>query len=518
MGYNSKEYKAYYSFIGGQNSAAAPDNINDDEVISAVNMDVVTRGSLRTRAGTTNTTWACLAREGASEKVVTRMAEFSLASGELVQLLLDGGDLIKRGETTPLLTECGKHMDYTVYNNKMYLLIKNSFYVYDGTTIAEVTNSQSDSQLATIKKCKYIESRSDRIFCSGNPEAANALYYSQVGDPTYFKGGSYVVNAASADGDVITGLREFNEAMLVFKAHGIWAWFGYDITSDVKFVKLNVHTGTTHYRTICNVNSLLTYLGDDGVYALKSTYSGGLDTIRLSDAIGDVFEDIYSASNKFENMGNAVYEKGKLVLSFPSGEASNGYCNTTVVCHVASGGSDATPWTIYKGTVSNAVMRSGDGEVYYASAIGRRLFKYDEDAYTDADEDIEFKVQTKDYDMGSPIHLKKIKMVWIALNQYKEVDSKTDIQVQVDYIRQSFEEVSGSESWAWGKAVMGKSKWGWLDTVTRTLKVSTKGLRCGLTFTDKTTTAAPNRLFLYGVSFGFKPKKAYKDKTFSNTI
>ena len=286
----AKKFKAYFQFIGGQNSSAAPDNLADNEVRLAENLDVVVRGALKRRPGTVPVDWACF--ENVADTPIDRFAEFSTATGTLVQLALAGGNLYVRSSETPILATAGRTMDYTVYNNKLYMLIKDSYYVYDGTTIAEVTGpaGASDNNLATIKKCKYIEARADRVYCSGNPDAPNALYFSQIGDPTYFKTGAFIVQAASGDGDVITGLREFNEALLVFKKRAIWAWFGYNVVSDVEFTKLSVHTGTQAYRTIQNVGNTLFFLGDDGVYAMRGTYSGSLATDKITTAIDDEFK------------------------------------------------------------------------------------------------------------------------------------------------------------------------------------------------------------------------------------
>lgn len=215
---NKEGTKAYFEFLGGQNSAAAPDNLSDNEARKIINMDVVVRGAVKSRDGTVKATWDALTPLSELTVPIDRTAEFSKTDGTLIQLVLTDGKLYSRDNTTPLLTECGRHMSHTVHSNKLYLLIKDSYYVYDGTEIKEVANSQADGgvNLPTIKKCKYIQARAERIYCTGNPEAPNTLYFSQIGDPTYFKTGSFMVQAASSDGDAITGLKEFNEALLVF--------------------------------------------------------------------------------------------------------------------------------------------------------------------------------------------------------------------------------------------------------------------------------------------------------------
>ena len=507
MGYNDTSFKAYSEFVGGQNTASASDNVSDNEVRLATNMDVILRGALRTRKGTVATTWDCMAAL-ASDKIPSKIAEFSTPAGVLVQLALVDGSLYRRDNATALLTGCGTYMDFTVYNNKVYMFIKDSYYTYDGTTLAEATNSQTDSQLATIKKCKYIVARAERVFCSGNPDSPNSLYYSQIGDPTYFKTGGFVVQAASADGDFITGLAEFNENLLVFKSRGIWAWMGYSIVDDVKFVRLNVHTGTRHDATITNVNSYLFFLGDDGVYAMRSAYSGGIDTVKISTTIDDIMKEM-SKDSAFNATATGLYADGKYFLSFTRVTLND----TLIVCHVQAGEDFKTlPWTEYKGVTAASMLKSGDGNVYFGSASTKLIYRYDEDAFDDVGVPFDYEIQTKDYDMGSPIHLKKFKRVWVRTNQELESNTTYDVLIKIDYATVEYIEADGSESLVWDKGSWGENKWGWIDTVTRAFKSNRKGLRCSINLKGTSNATNLNRLFLFGVAFMYKAKKPYKER------
>lgn len=521
MAKNDIGSKAYFEFLGGQNSAAAPDNLSDNEARELRNMDVVVRGSARTRWGTLAVTWACF--NGLTTERIVRKAEFSTTAGTLIKLALtSAGNLYRYDNTTPILTACGTHMDYTVYNNKMYILTKSSYYVYDGTTITEVTNASGDSQLATAKKCKYICARAERIYVAGNPDAPNTLYYSQVGDPTYFKTGTFMVQAASSDGDAISGLKEFNEALLVFKARGVWGWFGYSLTDDVKFVKLNIHNGTKAYRTVQNVNNLLFYLGDDGVYAMKGTYSGSIDTVKVSMNIDDRFKNLYMPTNGYDSSACAVYADGKYYLSYcvKTGEVGQDLTinNRIAVCHAAAGlESNKLPWTYYDNIYFCDALNSADGTVYFSKHNAAVLYKYDETVYDDLGVPFTFTVEGKDYDAGSPIHVKKYKEAWVVVNQDEEDDTVFDGSIFVDYAEVDYPEIAASESFIWDKGNWDEVKWDWSDTVTRYRKISKKGIRIRIKLTGTTSTEYPkNRLFLYGMAFRYKVKKPYKESNTGN--
>jgi len=504
----NEKFKAYFQFIGGQNSSAAPDNLADSEILLGENVDVVLRGAIKTREGTGDVTWNCLSVE--TTGTVDRTAEFSTAAGTLIQLCLINGKLYRRDSTTPLLSSAGAHMDYTVYNNKMYILIKDSYYVYDGTTLSEVTNAQPDSQLATIKKCKFIEVRADRIFCAGNPDSPNSLYYSQVGDPTYFKTGQFVMQAASGDGDIITGLREFNEALLVFKRKGVWAWTGYVVTSDVTFSRLNVHTGTSAYRTIQNVGNYLLYLGEDGVYAMKGTYNYQIVTEKVSGSIDNYFSKLYFPSTPYLSKAVSVVYKGKYLLCYSKESTTTN--DTLVACHFDAGSADKLfPWTVYTGLNFVDALKSADGNYYFSKGTAVGFFKFADEYYSDSGANIPYKVRTKDYDCGSPVHIKKLKRLWLALRQYETYETTFNTTIYVDYRHTDYLDNTAAESLVYDKGSWGDDKWGWIDTITRAFKLNMKGLRVGVEVTGTLTATAPETILLYGVAFMYKIKKPYKD-------
>lgn len=536
MAYNDVLFKAYDSFVGGQNSSAAPDNLMDKEVRKAVNVDVVNRGALVTRNGTRPEEWACLVGLADSAGPVRKFAEFSTPAGLLIQLVLVDGNLYNRESTTPLLSDCGTYMDFTVYNNKMYMFIKDSYYTYDGTTFAEVTNSATGSMIATVKKCKYIVARADRIFAAGNPESPNSLYYSQVGDPTYFKSGDHVVQAASADGDYITGIAEFNETILVFKSRGVWAWFGYSVATDVKFTRLNVHTGTRHERTIANVANYLFFLGEDGVYAMTGTASGSINTTKVSGPVDDQFKNFARGKSDYDSTAVACYADGKYYLGFTEHTEKKEMVaidpvpeeapfehevitdtttlnNKFLVCHVEAGIDEKMmPWTEYTGIDIADVMKSGDGKLYFAVAGKPAIYMMDPERYSDYNnEKVAFEIILKDYNMDSPIHLKKFKRLWVRVSQYQEANTLFDVKVKVDYRDIYFEGASADESLVWEKGDWTVDRWGWVDTVTKPFKLSAKGLRCSISLTGDCSTINKNRMFLYGVAFMYKAKKPYKE-------
>ena len=503
-------YKAYFSFIAGQNSSAAPDNLKDEEMREISNFDIIVRGALTNRAGTVADDWGFLASIG--DYQIDRIAEYPRINGTTSYLILTNGNLYKNGSTTPLLSSVGTHMDYTVYQDKVYLLVNSKYYVYNGTTIAEVTkDGVSDNNLTTISKCKYIISKGEKIYASGNPDEPTALYYSQVGDATYFKTGDFRIFANSGDGDAISALHEYQNTVLVFKSKGIWKYEGVSAAVDAQFTKLNAESGTRSHRTVKNVQNYVLFLGNDGVYALKTTHTGIIVTEKLSSAIDDVIAKIQHHDSWWLDSCVAEAYDGKYVLAY-SKDATNKVKNTeAVACHVSSGlESGVMPWTTYSGLYISDMLRAINGTVYMGDSRKQEIFHFDKTKLSDRGVRIDYKVASKDYDLDSPIHIKKIRRGWLIFRQYEAFESTINLSVVVDYLTRIFGNKSLTESLVWDKGMFGINRWGWIDTVTLPIKIGLKGIRARVEVTAYSDDTFKNEIFLYGFAYQYRTKKPYK--------
>jgi len=503
-------YKAYFSFTSGQNSSAAPDNLKDDEMREIRNFDIILRGALMSRPGTVADDLGFITTPGTSQ--IDRIAILPKTSGTPKTLILTGGNLYVSGSTTPLLSAVGTHMDYTIYQDKMYLLLNGKYYVYDGTTIAEVTKAGvSDNNLTEIAKCKYILTKGERIYASGNPDAPSALYYSQVGDPAYFKTGDFRIFANSGDGDAISGLHEFQNAVIVFKTRGIWKYEGVSAAVDGQFTKLMAETGTRSHRTIKNVMNFVFFLGNDGVYALKTTQLGTIVTEKVSSMIDDVLSRVQHTDSWWQDSAVAEVIDGKYVLAFSKDPANKTKNTEVAVCHVATGiESNVTPWTMYDGLGISCMAATLNDHVYLGDSSGQYVYHFDNTKLDDRGTAITYKLVTKDYDLDSPIHVKKLKRGWLIFRQYEAYDSVINLSVIVDYAEKTFEEKSLSDSLVWDKGMFGIHRWGWIDTVTLPIKIGKKGIRARMEVTATSDATLENEIFMYGFAFEYKTKKPYK--------
>lgn len=503
-------YKAYFSFISGQNSSAAPDNLKDDEMREIRNFDIILRGALMSRPGTAADELGFITTPGTAQ--IDRIAIYPRLSGTVTKLILTGGNLYKEGSTTPLLSTVGNHMAHTVYQDKLYILLNAKYYVYDGTTIAEVTKAVvTDNNLPEIAKCKYIIAKGEKIYAAGNPDSPTALYYSQVGDPAYFKTGDFRIFANSGDGDAISGLHEFQNAVLVFKARGIWKYEGVSAAADAQFSKLSAESGTRSHRTIKNVLNYVFFLGTDGVYALKTTNLGVIVTEKVSSMIDDVLGQVQHTDSWWLDSAVAEMVDGKYILAFSIDPANKTKNTEVAVCHVATGNeSNVTPWTMYDGLGIACMATSIQGVTYMGDSNGQLVYHFDKAVLSDRGADIMYKLISKDYDLDSPIHVKKIKRGWLIFRQYAGYESSVSLSIVVDYAARYYQDQGLVDSLVFDTGEFDVHKWGWIDTVTLPVKIGKKGIRARVEVDAYSDDTFENEIFLYGFAYEYKTKKPYK--------
>lgn len=494
-------YNFYYlfDFTGGVNTASSIDNLLENELLIAENVELSQRGGFRRRTGISE-----YANIGSSR--IERLIEFEYydtgtQSRVNKKLALMNGDLIDIDTQTVLTSGLGNHVSFEVFNDKLYILGNGLYKVYDGSTLSDVTNSETDSNLDAIKRCKYLVQRGQRFFVAGDPENPNLLYFSEVGDPTYFKTTS-IVKAVTDDGDVITGLKEFHGALLVFKSRAIFAWFGYDPATDVQFQRLNVHTGTKAHRTIQYVGNSLFFLGEDGVYALVGTYKDVISTIKISKNINELVKQINHKEPYEENTPCAVYYDGKYMLSVSTGEDVN-VNDTIYVFHKnLFDTNESESWVVYTGWNISDFLLARDGTLYSASSSTGRIHLH-EDIYNDLGNGIALKMKLKPLSIKAPVHNKKFRRGYVVMKQHENTNSSVNITCTVDY-RENSQTVTPDESLVWDYRNWDEAYWDFTDVVTRKFDIKDKGKRLIIEFYDDTVDQA---LEIYGIGIEYKIKK-----------
>jgi len=155
----------------------------------------------------------------------------------------------------------------------------------------------------------------------GIDQVTNTVVYSDQPDlqSGAFKGEAWPVNnqifVSYDDGDVLTGIATFMDAVLIFKQHSVWRIVG--IPPDIQIQAVHFRqdataAGAMSHRSICVDHDEVIFRGTDAVYHL-SRYEGqdeGFQSKRVSLPIDDLMQDHLQGS-ELQIIPHAVFYRLK---------------------------------------------------------------------------------------------------------------------------------------------------------------------------------------------------------------
>lgn len=214
-------------------------------------------------------------------------------------------------------------------DNRLITTVDASTLTYDYQGAPEpsqlVSTSLADTTAGPISK--YIITYKDKLVLGNIQGYPSRIAWSGGGinvDKINWRYGGGYVDIDKDAGDFITGLIEFQEAIVVFKQRSIWK-VTLSTVDDlvIPTVTLVVRgVGAVSHRTIKHVENDVFFLSRKGVYSLgnEANYlSNVLRTNELSAKIRPVFSTL-SASDLLQAC--AVYQDSKYRLAYPSGGES----------------------------------------------------------------------------------------------------------------------------------------------------------------------------------------------------
>ena len=421
------------------------------------------------------------------------------------------------GTETLIIALSDKNIGYFIFQDKFYFTGKatgvDKYWVYDGTTVAEVVaNAGTGNDLAPIKRCrKFIwHPKSLKIFAAGDPTDMTALYYSETSDPTYFKAISKLY-PSTADGP-INSLSLFGTAMVAIYFNGGWAWKGVDPSSDATWERMAITAGVTAGRTTILTPNTLSFIGMGGLYALNPS---ALDYNVVMVTGNEIIRSL--SNNKVNKLIKSIAHRDTMYAMYDQynnrymltygDDPANARNNKILVLQWELGS-----FVVYDGLAVNNMCQLNDGTILASS--GNYILKMDTgendwDIVRDCYKAMHWKVETKGFSLGLPFHLKKISSVLFAASQSVDI-SNTDIKILCDYQNVDIDDISvdvnnisldGSFVWV---DIWGVLQWGWVDLITKEIKVSMRGNRVSVIFERE---ALDESATIYGIAFIYKRKK-----------
>jgi len=332
----------------------------------------------------------------------------------------------------------------------------------------------NDNDLAPIKKCTMfvVHTASYRVFASGNPDD-NAVYYSEIGNPTYFKSEYNKVYGLNEYGRP-TGMLQLSESILVSYENGWYVWSGIYALEDARWKPLNLPYGCMCDRSIALTPHSFLFLGKDGIYNVSvSILNSELVLLQGNEVINKITgsrvdNTIASIDSKQDCIGyfyNNVY-----YLAYNT-DKDDGNTRVLKFEWETKSFTETTGWKV------NAWLEDGDG-FYFASTnylMITGVGTCDVDVETGEDKPINLHIKTKEYHFGNPMVNKVVRLVGIIFKQTTAVtEIDADCRVIMGYNDQIFEyslnTVNTTESLVWGRT-WGRI-WGFREAIVKMVELT----------------------------------------------
>jgi hypothetical protein len=246
-----------------------------------------------------------------------------------------------------------------------------------------------------------------RVFAGGNPED-NALYYSEIGNPSYFKSDINKLYPGSGYGN-ITALCALSDSLLVSYDCGWYAWDGITPLEDASWKPLNLPYSCVSNDTLALTPYSFTYLGHDGLYNVSAAIlNTQVVLIQGKDMIKKISE------NKVEKTIQSISDKKKCRAIFFNNTYylaynTDGIANNRVLKYEW----DTKSFTRVTGWTVNQWL-SDPENLYFAS---KNYLLQANTGYTDIDTDtgepksIPVKILLKEYPLGNPFSQKVVQFI-----------------------------------------------------------------------------------------------------------
>jgi hypothetical protein len=225
-------------------------------------------------------------------------------------------------------------------------------------------------------------------------------------------------------------------------------------------------------------------MSDTHIYSLNSTEKDYISADIVSERVEKTLKAI-PLTDKQQSVG--TFFENRYYLSFPNG--------TTVVFDnlIAN-------WTVFT-NISAKSFLNRSGVLYFA---GSKVYKFDENTWSDDGQPIVTQIKFKNMDLGYPVQNKKIRKLWVIAKQYEDLSSDYNIKAIIDYIEVDIENISTDQSLVWNEGDWDGTLWDFKDVVQNELRIRKSGKNFQLIVISDTV---DQPFTFYGFAFEYKLKK-----------
>lgn len=331
--------EAYDTFIGGQLSFARARQVGETQAKQILNHVISIDGELRCRHGI-----ASLGGDGTigtAAAIVQAIIWYDRVASDKLVAFSQGNAFEWNGSAwvayfTAAVSDVTDRIDLVQLTDNLYWADGGAAGVrkFDGTTVTTI----GTSPVATI-----LEVHANRLVASGVATVPDAVYFSDILDPSTWDMTNACLRIGSGGGEPVVGLKTWlDTGVLVFKRNSVWLIDANPLSSVANFAIKRVHgtVGCVARNSICQIGQDIWFLSRTGVQSVQRQMatSDTQITIPMSQPVQDIIQNIRwdHAHKSYGICYNNYY-----ILAIPVDADEP---DTVLVFHYLTGG-----WTVFTG-------------------------------------------------------------------------------------------------------------------------------------------------------------------------
>lgn len=410
---------------GGLNRSLSDFEIADNELWTALNC-LVDSAAIRKRPGYVKLNTSAI---GGGADV---LSIYEFYDGSSSHILLNCGTVIyeidSNGDTTEIVTglTAGYPVSFATYGWVVYMSNgKDSVWKWNGTDAAE--------ELATLPKAKWLIEHRDKLFyLQAFGEDANKVFFSQAAKPEVIDDDAEFI-VYTDDGDSLAGVASLFGYLMLFKnlsTHRLQGARKDQLILSDNLVCAHPRVGCVAHNSIVHVPGGVLFLSDEGIQFTDSS--------AIAKQSGKVDYFLSKIAEAHKENSCAFWDGKNYRVSYPTG--TNSLPNETLCYNLQN-----RAWTLFNYGM-NAYFVARDGTIYAAGQDGF-IYLIDQ-GLSDADSEIEMRVESKVFDLGTPYMTKVYRYAGVDTHNGKatlELILSLDRGIQ-SYLK-TFEAKAGETRW-----------------------------------------------------------------------
>ncbi len=296
------EVKSYADFSGGLNTRNSGVLLPDNESPALQNVVLDENGGVSRRKGYSKVNTTAIGG-GISDVNAVYQLEQSGGNKYCVSFSSTSGYASTDGcaTNTVFVSSLTRNNDVNcaAYDDRLYCVNNQYNFSFDGTNDAPVATAPADADFIKVWR--------DRCFLAGTDTAPSRLYWSNIGTCDTYTTVSDFVDIEADDGDIITGISDQFNLLLVTKRFSSYLiQFDNANPSGRKVINISRTTGAKGHRAIAKFNNRTYFAsvgpngGQPGVYSTDGTLIQE-DSLKLRGSIDTL-------ANFFSNVGRETVD------------------------------------------------------------------------------------------------------------------------------------------------------------------------------------------------------------------